>query len=80
MDEAVRRDRLCMCATELDCLRQHRQDIHLCSGTYRPGVTEGEINYELQSFLRRVGDVECDKDRYIVASGPLGRHALWGRQ
>lgn len=36
------------------------------------GITEAEINFELQTFMRRYPEVERMADRFIVASGARG--------
>ena len=61
---------------ELACIRRaceitDRAFDHILS-FIRPGVTEAEINLELQFTMLRQPGVERTADRFIVASGPRG--------
>lgn len=76
LGEVIKRDRVCKSKEELSFLRTacaYTDDAfaHILT-VIREGMTESEINFELQACLRRFDNVERTMDRYIVASGPRG--------
>lgn len=76
LDEVIRRGRMRKSPEEIALLRaacRHTDAAfaHILTAI-RPGMTEADINFELQTSLRRQADVESVMDRYIVASGPRG--------
>lgn len=41
-------------------------------GEIKPGITEAEIDFKLQTFMRHFPEVEKMAEKFIVASGPRG--------
>ena len=73
---AIRAQRWIKNAAEQDCIRRACEITdqafdHILT-VIRPGITEAEINLELQHFMLRQPGVERTADRFIVASGPRG--------
>ena len=74
IDEITRSDRIIKDEAEINYLKKaaHYADeaFSYIVGIINEGMTELQINFELQTFLRRFDDVEGTMNRYIVASGP----------
>ena len=76
LDGVTKRDRMRKSPEEVALLRTacrytDEAFAHILT-VIREGMTEADINFELQTSLRRHADVESVMDRYIVASGPRG--------